>query len=185
MGTKAKKPAGPPPDPRFVHGVDTTNTEHVAVVPDTIPHANLMSTSSSTSHRHVVIQSGMLTDVTADQVRPIFLNLEKMWKWHWDIERVVVLDRGQTLSPFLPMALHHHQRVFFHSKSKNFASIPSSEPIEQKVIAVTHNSVTFVVKSRPPARNVQVTLSIEECGKDTKVCKNYTSSYVGCVCTFE
>ena len=170
--TTSAAPRSPGMPRRIIDGVDTHTADGAAVFPFATIHANHSSLSSSSSHgrRHVVLQSGIIPDTNMDHVRAVFLDIRNIWKWQWDTERIEILhtisddddDDDKDNNESLPVPLHHEQRAYHYPKNQNAtAAQPSDAPIVQKVVAVTQNAVKFWVDSRPPLRNVQVTLSIE------------------------
>ena len=192
------------PDPKFVHGVDPgIIPASVVAQTENTTHANLLSSATTTKtaatkntpRRYHVIQSGIIKNVSMEEVRSVFLNPNVMWKWHWQIESVEVLhegdninknDKNENVPTGLPTPLNYEQKVFFYQKSDDKEGEtkkkrrPSTRPTVQKVVAATQNSVTLHVKSRPPIRRVHVTLSMEKHEDGIKVCIPMDC----CVCRF-
>lgn len=159
--TTPAAPRSPGTTPRrIIDGVDTHTADGAAVFPFATIHAN--QSSSSQGRRHVVLQSGIIPDTNMDHVRAVFLDIRNIWKWQCNTERIEILHTISDDEKNLPVPLHHEQRVYYYPKKQNATTAqPSDAPMVQKVVAVTPNAVTFWVDSRPPLRNVQVTLSIE------------------------
>lgn len=191
MTTETEKPANAlKPDPKYVHGVDHGIAPDVAVADDGGVHhattreqdANPLSDATTKTKsqqrpkRHHVVQTGVIRNASVEEVRSVFLDVNNMWKWHWQMERVEVVHEGDPRSgedddedgPVTPM--NYEQRVYWYQDTKREsqqADSPrrgggvSTRPTVQKVVAVRPNAVTLHVERRPPVRRVQVVLSVE------------------------
>jgi hypothetical protein len=111
--------------------------------------------------KYRVIRTGVLA-APIEEVRPIVLDLRRIADWHWEMEKIELLQDGDEEGS---EHVGRKQRAYFYTKSE----AKEAQSVEQTVTSLTENEVAFQ-SNRCPLHVDEIVLALEEIdGNTTKV----------------
>lgn len=111
--------------------------------------------------KYRVIRTGVIA-APIEEVRPVVLDLRRMADWHWEMEKIELLQAGDEVGS---ERVGRKQRAYFYKNNE----ATEAQSITQTVTSLTENEVALQ-SNRCPLHDDEMVLALEAIdGNTTKV----------------